>query len=74
MGFHRYGGGRALIVMKGHKAWIVYDGAERKIMHLRQIIVTVQKSSLGVENFSGAPILPFFGHQNFVNPPDFAKI
>ncbi len=35
---------------------------------------TFQKSSLGVEDFTGAPILPLIGLPNFANTPDVAKI
>ncbi len=58
MRFHE-DGGPALIAMKSHKPWIMYDGAELKIILMRHIYGTFQKSSLGVEDFSGAPILPF---------------
>ncbi len=51
-------GGPALIVMKGYKPWIMNDGVELKIILTRQIFGTVQKSSLGVEDFIEAPILP----------------
>ncbi len=69
MRFHQ-DGGLALIVMKGHKPWIMYDGAELKLILTRHIFGTGQKSSLGVEDFSGAQILPFYGHPDFANPPD----
>ncbi len=44
----------ALIVMKGHKPWIMYDGAEHEahILDCSEVIT-------GVEDFSGALILPF---------------
>ncbi len=71
MRFHQ-DGGPALIVMKGHKPpWIMYD---LKIVFMRYIYGTVQKSLLGVENFSGAPILPFNGQRDFANPLNDAKI
>ncbi len=41
---------------------------------MRHFFWTVQKSSLGVEDFSGALILPFIGQPDVVNLPDFAKI
>ncbi len=44
--FHQ-DGGPALIAMKGHKPWIMYDGAELKITLMRHIYGTFQKSSLG---------------------------
>ncbi len=31
--------------------WIIYDGAELKIIYIRHIFGTVQKFSLGVEDF-----------------------
>ncbi len=40
-------GGTALIAMKGHKPWIMYDGAELNIILMRHIYGTFQKSSLG---------------------------
>ncbi len=46
-------GGPALIVMKDHEAWIMYDGAELKINLIKHIFGTVQKPSLGVEGFRG---------------------
>ncbi len=67
-------GGPALIEMKGHKPWIMYDGAELKIILMRHIYGTFQKSSLAVEDFSGALILPLIGLPDFANPPDVAKI
>ncbi len=45
-----------------------------KIIIMRRICETFQKSSLGVEDFSGAQILPFIGLPDFANPPDVAKI
>ncbi len=53
----------------GHVWW----GWAKKIL-MRHIYGTFQKSSLGVEDFSGAPILPFIGLPDFANPPDVAKI
>ncbi len=47
-------GGPALNVMKGNEAWIMFDGAELKIIYMRHVFGTVQKSSLGVEGFRGA--------------------
>ncbi len=41
---------------------------------MRHTCGTFQKSSLGVEDFSGALILPFIGLPDFANPPDVAKI
>ncbi len=52
----------------------MYDRAELKIILMRHICGTFQKSSLGMEDFSGAPILQFIGLLDFVNPPDVAKI
>ncbi len=48
--------------------------AELKIIIMRHIYGTFQKSSLGVEDFSGAPILPFIVLPDFANHPDVAKI
>ncbi len=73
MRFHQ-NGGPTLIVLKGHKPWIMYDRAELKIILMRHICGTFQKSSLWVEDFSGALILPFIGLPDFANPPDVAKI
>ncbi len=57
--------------MKGLEELIMYEGAELKIIHIRCIFGTVQKSSLGVEDFRGrAQRLPFFGHHDFANPPN----
>ncbi len=70
MRFHQ-DGGPTLIVMKGHKLWIMYARSELTIIH---ICGTFQTSSLGVEDFSGAQILPFIGLLDFANPPDVAKI
>ncbi len=66
--------GTALIVMKGHKPRMMYDGAELKIIIIMHIFGIVQKSSLGVEDFSGAPILHFIWQPDFANPPDFANL
>ncbi len=52
----------------------MYAGAELKIILMRHIYGTAQKSSLGVEDFSGAYILPFIGQPDFTNPPDVVKI
>ncbi len=60
--------------MKGHKPCNMYDGAELKIILMRHIYGTVQKSSLGVEDFSGTPILLFIGQPDFANPPYVAEI
>ncbi len=73
MRFHQ-NGVPALIAMKGHSPWIMYEGAELKLILMRHIYGTFQKSSLGVQDFSGAPILPFIGLPDFANPPDVAKI
>ncbi len=73
MRFHQ-DGGPTLIVMKGHKPWIMYDRAELKIILMRHICGTFQKSSLAMEDFSVAPILPFIGLPDFANPPHIAKI
>ncbi len=73
MRFHQ-DGGPTLIVIKSHKPWIMYSRAELKIIIMRHIYGTFQKSSLGVEDFSGAPIWPFIGLPDFANPPDVAKI
>ncbi len=66
MKFHQ-DGGPALSVMKGHKPWIMYDGAELKIIPMRHIYGTVLKSSPGVEDFSGAQILQFIGQLNILS-------
>ncbi len=60
--------------MKGYKPWIMYDRADLNIILMKHICRTFQKSSLGVEDFSGAPILPFIGLPDFANPPDVVKI
>ncbi len=56
-------GGPTLIVMKGHKPWIMYDRTELKVIHMRHICGTVQKSSLGMEDFSGARFCHLLGYQ-----------
>ncbi len=73
MRFHQ-DGGPALIVMKGHKLWIMYDGAELKIILIKHIFRTVQKLSQGGKDFSVSPILKFIGQPDFANPPDVTKI
>ncbi len=63
MRFHQ-DGRPALIVMKGHKPWIMYDGAE----HEAHIYGLFRSHHWVVEDFSGALILLFIGQPDFAGP------
>ncbi len=58
-------GGPALIIMKGHGAWIMSDGVELKKNLIRHIFRTVRSHHWRVEGFRGALKLPFFGASRF---------
>ncbi len=49
--------------MKGHKLWIMYDGAELKIILMRHIYGTFQKSSLGWRILVGHRFCHLLGYQ-----------